>query len=371
MPEEEIDLAQQAAINGRPDIAEDLLRARDQTDARVRFNLGWHELRHGNLSKGIEMLDAGRPISCYGSPPIARTLWNPATTDPRGKTILLRSEGGYGDEIIGFRFASVLARRGARVIVACHPSLMALASRVEGVSAAISTAAVHDCHADYWLPGMSAPWVLGLEFPDHPGDTEKLSGRPYLAPDPALAAKWRGVLKGKIKVGLRWRGSPKFEHQQFRTFDPAPLFALANIDSVECYSLQRDEGSELLPQDSEVANIAPMLTSWDETAAVISCLDLVVTSCTSVAHLAAALGVPTWVVVPCMPYYCHAYSLDRTMTSPFGGDSSPWYDTMRLFRQTTFGDWDAPLLAVHRALRELAGCPSRPKIWECDGALVG
>lgn len=369
---EELDVAQQAAIHGRPDIAEDLLRQRDPTDARVRFNLGWHELRHGRLSEGIEMLDAGRYIQCYGSPPLnnGKPIWNPSKVDPRGKTILLRSEGGYGDEIVGARFATVLAARGAKVILTCHPTLMALLSKVEGVSAAISTAAVHDCHYDAWLPAMSAPHVLGLEFPDFPGSAEKLSGRPYLQADPVLREKWRRIMKGKTKVGIRWRGNPKFEHQQFRTFDPAPLFALANIDGVACYSLQRDDGAELLPADSEVYDLGPMLTSWDETAAIIACLDLVVTSCTAIAHLAAALGVPTWVVVPCLPYYTWAYSLKRDGTH-FGGDTSPWHDTVRLFRQVKFGNWDEPLLRVHRALREMAGgAAPAPREKVCDGALA-
>ncbi len=374
-PVDPLEIAQQACLNGHPEIAEDILKGMDQTLAHVRFNLGWHQLRHGKLSEGLEMLEGGRFLQCYGSPPLlGKTLWNPAKHTLSGKTILLRSEGGFGDEIIDARFATELARRGAKVILACHPTLMALLSTVEGVSACVSTACVHDCHYDYWLPAMSAPQVLGFEYPGSiaakkPGSV-LLSGKPYLTARPDLVEKWRRVLKGKIKVGLRWRGSPKFENHQHRVFDPAPLFALADIEGVECYSLQKDEGGEMLPADSEIVDLGPMLTSWDETTAIIMNLDLVVTSCTSVAHLAAALGIPTWVLTPVMPYFCWAYSTQQD-GSTFGGNTTPWYDTVRLFRQSKFGEWDGVMLAIHKALREKAGVPALEprKMLVCDGAV--
>lgn len=370
-----IDIALEACINGHPDLAEDLLRQRDPNDVRVRFNLGWHELRHGRFLDGMRMLDAGRYVPCYGSPPIPGVIWNPKEHDLQGRTILLRSEGGYGDEMVNARFAANLAEHGAKVILACHPSLMSLLARVKGVSAAISSGVVTECYYDYWLPAMSAPHVLGLEFPDHTDTAApKLSGAPYLTAHPALAAKWKGLLKDGYKVGIRWRGSPKFEHHQYRTFDPEPLFSLAEIDGVRVFSLQRDEGSELLPQDSDVIDLGLFLTSWEETAAAISNLDLVVTSCTAIGHLAAALGVPTFVVVPCMPYYIWAYSTKRDGTA-FGGDTSPWHDTVRLFRQTKFGEWNKPLLAMNHAVRDLVAPTWRAAIMKhgmvtCDGGLA-
>jgi hypothetical protein len=366
-----LEIALQACLNGRPDVSEDIIKTLDQTLAHVRFNLGWHRIRHGCLREGLEMLDAGRLLQCYGSAPLnGKTIFNPAKHNIAGKTILLRSEGGYGDEIINARFATEIASRGAKVILSCHPTLMSLLSSVKDVAAVVSTACVNDCHYDYWLPAMSAAHVLGFEFPGFNNAERVISGAPYLKAKPELVDKWRRILKGKIKVGIRWRGNPKFEHHQFRTFDPAPLFALSGVEGVECYSLQRDEGSELLSPESEIADLGPMLTTWDETAAIISNLDLVVTSCTAIAHLAAALGVPTWILVPVMPYYTWVYS-SKQDGSMFGGDTSPWHDAVRLFRQEKSGEWDVPFVAVHKALRELAGTPtrSRSKIDVCDGAL--
>jgi hypothetical protein len=338
---EPLDLALEAAINGHVDVAEDLLRARPQDDPRVLFNIGWHDLRHGNLQKGMRGLDAGRFIDVYGSKPITtKPIWNPSVHNPNGKYILLRSEGGYGDEIINARFAMDIAKLGAKAVVACHPELMSLVSRIEGVSAAVSTAAIYDVHYDYWIPGQSAPHVVGHTF-------ETLSGKPYIAPREDLVKKWSKTIRGKLKVGIRWQGSPKFEHQQHRLFDPEPLFELAKIDGVSLYSLQRDEGADRLPADSDIVDLSPFLTTWEDTAGIIANLDLVITSCTSVAHLAAAMGKPTWVIVPVLPYYVWAY--------PWGGNTSPWYDSVRVFRQEKYGDWDAPLMKVRKVLQALVG----------------
>lgn len=363
-------VAARANLAGRPDEAEAIMRSLDQRLAAVQFNLGWHEVRHGYLSKGVDMLNAGRWINCYGSPRIGgKPIWNPAEHDLRGKTILLRSEGGYGDEIINARFARDLAAIGARVVVSCCPTIMSVFARMDGVSACVSSEAVAGAvHFDYYLPAMSAPGVLGVEFPGCAGAKRTLSGEPYLWVDPDLVSKWRGIVKGKIKIGIRWKGSPKFEHQQHRVFDPAPLFALESIEGVRLYSLQRDEGCNELPADADIADLAPLLTSWEETAAAIECMDIVISSCTGVAHLAAAMGKPTWIIVPIMPYYCWSHQ-------PNGDPStSPWYDSCRLFRQEKFGEWDAPLLKVRAALQDfsrLGRCVDKCEraFQVCDGGL--
>ena len=111
-----IDLALQASINGQPELSEDLLRSHpDQNDVRVRFNLGWHEIRHGNIKKGLQMLDAGRFINVFGLPRVRGEIWK--DQDLTNKTLLFRCESGFGDQIMNFRFAKDFVKKGARVVV--------------------------------------------------------------------------------------------------------------------------------------------------------------------------------------------------------------------------------------------------------------
>lgn len=319
-----LDLALSAAINGHPDISEDILRAQPQDDARVVFNLGWHEMRHGRLASGLRMMDAGRYINCFGLPRVPGPIWRDEPLE--GRTLLFRCEGGYGDQILNFRFVRDFVQRGARVVVSCAPTLKPLFARHGYVCA--DNEVVSGLHYDYWVPAMSAAHILGY-------DQDTLPGEVYLTAEPrALYAK-----PGTLRVGLRWAGSPEFEHQQHRVFDPAPLFDLHTLPGVTLYSLQRDEN---LVDGLPFADLRDQIKTWEDTASIIAGLDLVITSCTSVAHLSAALGVETWVIVPVLPYYVWAVP----------GDKSVWYDSVRVFRQTTYGDWSAPLAAVASALQE-------------------
>lgn len=332
------DPALRASIEGFHDAAEDVLRKRNEerggADQRVLYNLGYHEMRRGRLSEGLRLRDAGRLAGVYGSPPVPGIPILRPEEDVTGKVVLLRLEGGFGDEMCYVRFADVLAQRGAKVVVTASRALWPLFRRLK--SAPLMVERPEGVDADAWLPSMSAAWVLGYEW-------DTIPGRAYLRAGPEHKERWSKALAGDgFKVGIRWFGNPEFEHQQFRRFPPQPLFDLAKLDGVKVYSLQRDEGAELLPLDSGVVDLAGRLRTWEDTAAAIENLDLVISSCTSVAHLAAAMGKPTWIIVPIMPY--------DTWTHPWGGETTPWYKSVRLFRQEKFGDWTAPLARVREAL---------------------
>lgn len=319
-----LDLALQACINGHPEISEDILRSQpQQDDARIVFNLGWHEMRHGNLKKGLQMMDAGRFINVFGLPRIPGEIWR--DQDLTNKTLLFRCENGLGDQIMNFRFAKDFQDRGARVAISCAPELMPLFARHGFVC--IDNGATPYVHYDYWVPSMSAAHILGY-------DTDNFPGKPYLTAEPrSLYGK-----SGTLKVGIRWAGNPKFEHEQHRKFDPQPLIDLHNISGVTLYSLQRDED---LIDGLPFADLRGQMKTFEDTASIIAGLDLVITSCTSIAHLSAALGKETWIIAPVMPYYAWALP----------GERSVWYDSVRLFRQTQYGNWDAPLAAVTDTLK--------------------
>lgn len=303
-------------------------------DHRAHFNYGWFLLMKGEFQKGYEELEHGREIKVYGNGfiPTKKPIWNPRFDLLDGKTIILSLEGGYGDEILNARFVSRLHQLGGKVVLVAHPDLHGVFSRIPNVEKLISVREVQETLHDFWMPGFSAAWVSGLT-------NETLSGAPYLSAELALIAKWRERLAGeKFKIGVRWAGNPKYENQQHRLFPASLMLGLRDVPGVQLYSLQRDENlQELSP---EVIDLKDELSSWEETAAAIANLDLVISSCTSVAHLAAAMGKPTWVVTPILAYHCWALP----------GRTSPWYDSVRLFRQEKFGEWDAPFELLRNEL---------------------
>lgn len=320
-----LDVALAACINGHPDISEDILRSQpEQDDARIIFNLGWHEMRHGNLKKGLQMMDAGRFIKVFGLERIPGEIWR--DQDLTNKTLLFRCENGLGDQIMNFRFAKDFQEKGARVVVSCEPALMPLFSRHGFIC--VNSIGLENVHYDYWVPAMSVAHILDY-------DTHNFPGQSYLTAKPKqLYAK-----PGTMKVGIRWAGNPMFEHEQHRKFDPQPLIDLHKLDGVTLFSLQRDED---LIDGLPFADLRDQMKTFEDTASIIQGLDLVITSCTSIAHLAGALGKETWIIVPVMPYYAWA---ERKETSV-------WYDSVRLFRQQEYGKWDEPLNAVRAALEE-------------------
>lgn len=320
-----LDIALMAAINGDADASEKILREYpEQNDARVIFNLGWHETRHGNLKKGLQCMDAGRFIDCFGLPKIPGEIWR--NQDLINKTVLFRLEGGIGDQIVHFRFAKDFVAKGAKVVVSCIPELKSFFSRHGFVC--LDNEHVQGLYYDYWVPAMSVAHILDY-------DQDSISGKPYLNAKPKK-------LFGKpntLKVGIRWSGNPKFEHEQHRRFDPTPLIELHTLPNVTFYSLQRDEN---LIDGLPFADLRDQMKTWEDTASIIAGLDLVISSCTSIAHCAAALGKETWVIVPTLPYYLWAVP----------GSKSVWYDSVRIFRQQIYGNWDAPLNEVKNALKE-------------------
>lgn len=282
-------------------------------DPRPKFNRAWYEMRQGHLAKGFELLSYGRWVKAFGDQPLPTNKPIYRNEDLRGKSLLFCSEGGLGDEIINFRFTKNFADMGAKVIVTCDSSLKSVFARCPWVAAVVGHKAAPDVFHDFWVPGMSAGQVLGIEYKD-------LKGEPYLGLDPEFQQKWKRYFDSlpkdkRPRVGLRFYGNPKFEHEQHRKF-PKELLINA-VGDVPWINLQKEETS--LPLDT-----------WEDTLGVISQLDLVITSCTSVAHAAAALGKETWVMVPILPYYIWALP----------GEKTPWYKNVRLFRQTKFGEWD-------------------------------
>ncbi len=327
-------------IRGRFDegwqIAEELEKI-DPKDRRAKFNRGWFLIHKGRWQEGFQCLEYGRSLNVYGNPKLetSKPIWD--GSDLTGKTVLINLEAGIGDNIIQARFATEVWRRGARCILNCDRSLHSMFMRIPGVSECVTNFEVKSTYYDFWIPGFSCSWIFGH-------NAETVPNEPYLFAKPESVELWKSLVKtDKPKIGIRWSGNPQFEHQQFRIFPPENLINLYK-DNEHCqfYSLQRDTDLKELPE--QIIDFNHILISWEDTMACIENLDLVITSCTSIAHLAGAMGKPTWVIVPILPYHVWAY----------GDKHSPWYTELtRVFRQTKFGNWDDTFDLVKKELLEL------------------
>jgi len=285
------------------------LAIKEPKNHRAAFNRGWYEMRKGHLLDGMKLLDRGRIEKVFGNeaPKVPTPIWDGVSTG----TILLNLEAGLGDQLHGARFARELKKRGNQVIVACSGALAMTMRQVDGVDMVVQHEAAFGVVHDFWVPSMTASIPLGWQY-------KHIDGSAYI-PKPDVA-------KGdKLRIGLRWQGNPQFEHEQHRIFPAQYLFNAVKGLDVEYVSLQRDDGAEHRP--AWVRELP--LAHWEDTRQAIASCDLVISSCTSVSHMSAAMGVPTWIVTPVLPYYLWAKP----------GNTTEWYDSVRLFRQTGHGDW--------------------------------
>lgn len=319
---------------GKFDASEKLLKSLDQNHPSVKFNLGWHSLRRKDgFKQGYIALESGRNINVFGSN-IFRPTEKFTGQDLRNKVVLLAGEGGAGDQIINIRFAKTIVERGARVIASCERSLMPLFKEIPYLTAVCDINYDLGIYHDYYIQSMSAPLYLDLDYKDIAGD-------PYLQ---YFSARELYPKDGKLKVGLKWSGNPDFEHEQYRRFPFNKIQDLLSITDINFYSLQKDNTSN----EDRYIDLKYELKNWKDTAEIIMGLDLVISSCTSVAHLAAALGKPTWVIVPTLSYYVWALP----------GNKSPWYKTTTLYRQVEFENWDVPFNQIKK---DLIKCKEYPE----------
>lgn len=290
---------------------------------RAAFNRGWYLLRQGRIQEGYRLLDRGRLVGVFGNSTAntKQPLWDGKTKG----TILVQLEGGLGDQFHQVRYAKELHNRGNKVVVSCSGQLVSLFNQLPYITSAVQHNAEYGVYHDAWIKGMSA--VVPLEF-----ELKDISGKPYI--DKPNVPKNK-----KFRIGLRWQGNKQFEDVHHKLFPHQLFFDAVQRNDVEFISLQRDEGSENRP--TWVKEVP--LNTWHDTQHAIASCDLIISSCTSVSHLAGAMGVPTWVIIPVMPYFL--YALD--------GEKTPYYDSFRLFRQKAYGDWAAPMRDVKSALNEV------------------
>ncbi len=288
-----------------------------------------------------------------------RTRWHPRRRFPfpawdggdvAGKRILLHAEQGLGDTIMFSRLAAVLAARGARVTLEAQPALVRLLAGLAGIERILPLSAAPPA-LDLEVPLLDLPGLLGLDAGNVP------AAMPYLRAEPERVARWRAIVDSRpglevgpsFKIGIVWQGNPNSIADLGRS-PPLGAFApLAALPGVRLIALQKGAGRGQL---SALPGVEDLGADFDagpdaflDTAAAMQSLDLVISADTAAAHLAGALGRPCWIVLKSVPDW--RWMLDR--------DGTPWYPTLRLFRQARRGDWDelfrrvAAVLAAERS----------------------
>jgi hypothetical protein len=296
-----------------------------------RFNKGAHLLRRGEFKEGWELYEFRPKPGGHFSGLDSGRLWN-GSENISGKTFFTYAEQGLGDTIQFCRYAKLLAARGARVVLAVDERLVALL-RVLDPNVTVIGYREGVPEFDRHCALLSLPRAFGTRESTIP------AGIPYLFANAGDVTRWRDRLgePAERRIGIRWQGSTG-RVDRGRSFELREFASLARIESVELLSLQEGAGSEQLelPRDWPVTALGANL----DTAAVMQLVGLVITSDTSIAHLAGALGRPVWVALKYLPEW--RWMLAR--------DDSPWYPTMRLFRQPRPGDWPAVFASMRAAL---------------------
>jgi Flp pilus assembly protein TadD len=289
---------------------------------------------------------------------INRTFWN--GDDFRGQSLLLHAEQGFGDTLQFIRYAPLVKRRGGQVLLLCPGRLLRLLARCEGVDLAFdATSYVPDCHLH--VPMLSLPAIFSTTMETVPARV------PYLMTDAVLLEHWRTevdrVIEAQVArstalsfgngyakpfmIGIAWQGNPAHRLDNWRSFPLARFAPLAAIPGVRLVSLQVEHGLNQLDLSDRGFPVLDLLgkrnRDFIETAALMSHLDLVITPDTAVAHLAGGLGLRTWVGLCALGDWRY----------PHGHNVTPWYPTMRLFRQSKLGDWDGVFAQMQSELKEL------------------
>lgn len=312
----------------------------DANASGAHLNLSICLLLQGKLSEGLphfewrwqtdQLRDSARS---FGKP-----LWHTGAL-PEGATVLLHAEQGLGDTLQFCRYSAMVARRGLRVVLEVQPPLVDLLKGLDGVDAVVARGSVLPAF-DAHCPLMSLPLALKTTLATIPAPQK------YISAEPGRVESWRRLLGAvpRKRVGLVWSGRPEHKNDHNRSI---ALVDFAQILDGRCeyHCLQKEirpDDQRELKSRTDIQSWRDELTSFEDTAALVECMDLVVAVDTSVAHLAAAMGKPVWLLLPYSPDW--RWLLERSDT--------PWYPSMRLFRQRTAGDWRDVVTRTSAALTQ-------------------
>jgi tetratricopeptide (TPR) repeat protein len=277
--------------------------------------------------------------------------WNSATSVPRnlpqplwrgeqlnGARILLHAEQGLGDTLQCLRYIPMVQAAGGSVVLEVQAPLLRIAASLPGVTSLVTVGEPLPAF-DWQCPLMSLPLACGTTLATIPAQVPYLSASQE-ALERTAALPWPA---GGLRVGIAWAGNPTHIKDRYRSLALALLEPLLQLEGVNFFSLQKGPATEeLATVHAPITDLGPAIEDMGDTAALIAHLDLIIAVDTSVVHLAGALGKPVWVMLPIAPDW--RWLLDR--------EDSPWYPSMRLFRQPKFDDWQSVVHMVRTALIE-------------------
>jgi tetratricopeptide (TPR) repeat protein len=311
----------------------------DDAEAHLGRAQAWLQL--GDFERGFPEFEWRWRRSVFPPRPFPQPVWDGSSL--AGRTILLHAEQGFGDTLQFIRYAPLVKQRGGWVIVECQETLAPLLATCPGIDQLI----VHGSPLPYFhthAPLVSLPRILQTTLESIPAEV------PYVSADPELIEHWRKAVDptAGFRIGIAWQGNPGHTNDRNRSVRLAQFEPLAGLDGVRLFSLQKGPGTEQLTEVRErfsIEDLASQFQSFQDTAAALKNLDLVITVDSAVAHCAGALAVPVWVLLPFAADW--RWFMDR--------EDNPWYPSMRLFRQPEPGNWDSVFVRVVQDLsRQLA-----------------
>lgn len=325
-----MDIALYKNAQGNFDEALKIYETLDDTDPRIKFNKGWHYLRKGDFKKGFEYISYGKDCRAWGNEYSliekgildSSKRWDGKYVD----NLILCLEGGIGDEIIFLRWADYLKTKCKNLVILCHKSLLRLL--VNAGYNAHPDHIIKNIHYDAYVPAMSLPNFIEVDSPK-----DKVNF-PYIQSisEPYITNQMNMLANGRKKIGVRWKGNPEFEHDQFRTIPKEYFYELKKYGQV--FSIQIDE------EDINFPNCSHLINDWQDTYSVFTGLDLLITSCTSTAHLAGAMNLPTIVLPPLVPYFI------------WSCEDLEWYNSVKIIKQNKYNDWSETIDQLYNFLDE-------------------
>lgn len=334
------------ALENRKDLSQEII-------TKIKFNLGTYFLYRDRFQQGMQyFIFEGAKMKLWNTQTIFSRnqkinlpFWQGS---PDVKNLIVFAEAGIGDEIINIRFMKTLKERNINAIwyeatcdarneVNDRPGLVEVFKK-NGFPVVSDLREIENLGDFSWTYSMHLPIYLNLEYKD-------LWSGPYLQAPDDFKQKWNEKLESGDclpKIGIRWQGSPLYDHDLHRSYSLELLYK--NIKNCEAtfHSLQKDEGLDQLDKFENLVDWSNDLETLEDAFGLISNLDLVITSCTSIAHIAASMGKEVFILVPISAYYVWSHSLEQ----------SPWYGkNVKLFRQQKPRCWKEPIEMIAQELK--------------------
>ena len=330
----QIDLALYLTAQGKTEEAEAILNPLADIEDKAAFNYGWFLLAKDKLQEAYKYIRVGAKdeLRIWGHEWVLRAnynigeeyRWNGETVD----TIAFYLEGGMGDGMIFIRYAEQLKKYCNTLKIFAHKKTKSLYEEC-GYENVFLPKEIVKTKWDKYVPAMSAPYFLGLNDP-----MENVTF-PYLKRESKPVSDMNVIAQGKKKICIRWMGNPQFEHEQFRTVPLEKLLGLSKFGQL--FSVQLEQGH--IPKNADIWDLAPIIKSWSDTYDIFEESDLIITSCTSTAHLAGAMGARVIVLSPISPYIT------------WNTKDLKWYpDNVVVLHQMEYNNWDKTIYKLYEIM---------------------